>query len=106
MFCYDIVIVDYYNNTASYAINCINKARPKLECNGKCQLMKKLKEVEKKEQENSERKVEYKYTKLITTNSLKIATHPFTIITDLKSSTLSSGEPTSCSMAIFHPPKA
>jgi hypothetical protein len=106
MFCYDIVIVDYYNNTASYAINCINKARPKLQCNGKCQLMKKLKEIEKKEQENSERKVEYKYTKLITITSTKIATQPFSIITDLKSPNLADGEPTSCSIAIFHPPKA
>jgi hypothetical protein len=44
------VVVDYYSNTNTFARNCVNKARPLLHCNGKCQLMKKLKAIEDKEQ--------------------------------------------------------
>ncbi|WP_121356755.1 hypothetical protein [Flavisolibacter nicotianae] len=51
-----VIVLDYYANTASFAKNCENKARPMLHCNGKCQMMKKLKEQEKKEEQNPERK--------------------------------------------------
>ncbi len=47
-------IADYYTNPAKYAKNCINKAKPKLNCNGKCQLMKKIQEQEKNQQKQSE----------------------------------------------------
>ena len=50
------IIADYYANTADYAKNCINKLIPAMHCNGKCQMMKKLQEQEKKDQESSERK--------------------------------------------------
>ncbi len=61
------VVYDYYANTTSYAKNCINKAKPQLHCNGKCQMMKKLQEQEKKDQQNQERKGNYK--QLITLSS-------------------------------------
>ena len=54
------VIADYYVNTAKYAKNCVNKATPKLHCNGQCQMMKKLKQEEKQDEENPERKAENK----------------------------------------------
>jgi hypothetical protein len=54
------VIFDYYSNTAAFAKNCINKAKPKLHCNGKCQMMKKMQEEEKKDQQVPERKFENK----------------------------------------------
>jgi hypothetical protein len=56
----NFVVADYYTNTAKYAKNCENKAKPKMRCNGKCQMMKKLQEEEKKDQENPERKNENK----------------------------------------------
>lgn len=46
------VVLEYYGNTGAFARNCINKARPLLHCNGKCQLMKKLKAIEDKESNN------------------------------------------------------
>ena len=55
-----IILVSYYTNTSSYAKNCINKAKPILHCNGKCQMMKKLKEEDKKDKQNPERKSEVK----------------------------------------------
>ena len=55
-----IIVVDYYANTGDYAKNCENKYVPQMHCNGKCQLMQKLKKEEKKEQQNPERKLENK----------------------------------------------
>lgn len=55
-----IVVFDYTLNTKAYARNCENKARPKLHCNGKCQMMKKLKGEERKDQQNPDRKAENK----------------------------------------------
>ncbi len=54
------VVFDYFTNTQAYAKNCENKAKPTMHCNGKCQMMKKLKQEEKKDQQNPERKSENK----------------------------------------------
>jgi len=40
---------------ADYAKNCENKAFPAMHCNGKCQLMKKLRQEQKDDQDNRER---------------------------------------------------
>lgn len=55
-----LIQLDYFLNTGAYAKNCINKARPKMHCNGNCQVMKKIREEEKKEQENTDRKYDSK----------------------------------------------
>ncbi|MEI8060308.1 MAG: hypothetical protein WCG67_09130 [Ferruginibacter sp.] len=47
-----IIQLGYAVNPAAFAKYCVNKAKPKLHCNGKCQMMKKIREEEKKEQEN------------------------------------------------------
>jgi hypothetical protein len=52
-----IIVTSYYTNTDAYAKNCINKAKPKLLCNGKCQMAKQLQEEEQKDQQNAERKI-------------------------------------------------
>lgn len=38
--------VDYYLNQKAYLVKCVNKAKPFLKCNGKCQLALKLKKIE------------------------------------------------------------
>jgi len=55
-----MILADYYTNTSHYAKNCINKSRPKLRCNGKCQMMKKIQKEEKKEKQDAEKKNENK----------------------------------------------
>ena len=55
-----MIVVDYYTNTAVFAKDCVNKARPMLHCNGHCQLMKKLKQEENKDKQNPERRSENK----------------------------------------------
>ena len=51
-----VIYIDYYTNTAAFAKNCVNKARPMMHCNGKCQMMKKLQEQEKKDSQAPERR--------------------------------------------------
>jgi uncharacterized membrane protein (DUF106 family) len=58
------VAVDYLLNTSKYAKNCINKSKPKMNCKGKCQAMKKIQEQEKQEQQNQEKKSENEYSVL------------------------------------------
>jgi hypothetical protein len=36
------IVADYYVNTGRYIENCVNKDKPWMHCNGKCQLCKKL----------------------------------------------------------------
>lgn len=98
-----VIVMDYYTNTAAYAKNCENKARPKLHCNGKCQMMKKLQEEEKKEQENAERRMGI--NEVISSRSF------FTAIDDRKSMLIiysyfhtDSGYPVDRSYTFFHPP--
>ncbi|WP_018628074.1 hypothetical protein [Niabella aurantiaca] len=55
-----IMMLDYRINRQAYAKNCVNKFRPKMHCNGHCQLMKKIQEEEKKNQQNPERKPDFK----------------------------------------------
>jgi hypothetical protein len=55
-FASQFIALDYYLNTSAYVKDCVNKARPMLHCNGRCQFMKKLAQHEKKEQENAENK--------------------------------------------------
>jgi len=56
----NVLVLDYTFNTAAFAKACENKPRPVMHCNGKCQLMKKLQEEEKKEQQNPGHKAENK----------------------------------------------
>ena len=41
-----LVITDYCINTEAYSKNCINKTKPELNCNGKCQMNQKIAAVE------------------------------------------------------------
>ena len=41
-----IAMADYMVNLDAYKKACINKAKPKLQCNGKCQMLKKVKKQE------------------------------------------------------------
>ena len=50
------IVTSYYANTDAYAKNCVNKAKPSLNCNGKCQMMKKMKQEENKDKQTPERR--------------------------------------------------
>lgn len=99
------VVADYYTNTAVYAENCINKAKPKLHCNGKCQMMKRLQQEDNKDQQNPDRKMENKGGVDISSKSFFSAylSNPYSII-DTFYSMHQAGAPVEYSNTIFHPP--
>lgn len=66
--CRTVILLDYYANTTAYARDCVNKAKPTMHCNGKCQVMKKLEQQEKDERDNLEKSADNK-TALIAGNS-------------------------------------
>lgn len=49
------LVVAEYNMNRNFIVKnlCVNKAKPKLHCNGKCQMMKRLAEEEKQNSSNS-----------------------------------------------------
>ena len=73
------IVADYYMNTGAFAKNCVNKAKPKMHCNGKCQMMKKLKEQEKKEEQVPERKAELKIDVLSSKSFFTTLSVPVTV---------------------------
>jgi hypothetical protein len=101
------IIGDYYANTASYQQNCINKARPKLLCNGKCQMMKKLQETEKKEQESNNSNGGNKNENISSKSFYPNLFNPqlIFIISTEKISPASQGNVIKCALDIFHPPQ-
>lgn len=54
-----VFVTEYYINTAAFAENCINKNKPLLNCNGHCQLEKKMGEESGKTRSLPERKVNF-----------------------------------------------
>jgi hypothetical protein len=48
-----LALADYMVNLEAYKNACINKAKPKLECNGKCQLLKKTNNQEDNKETNT-----------------------------------------------------
>jgi hypothetical protein len=56
------IVVDFYANQSYIAKNlCENRDKPKMKCCGKCQLSKRLKQEDKKDQENPDRKIDTRF---------------------------------------------
>jgi hypothetical protein len=79
-----------------------------MHCNGKCQMMKKLQQEEKKDQENPERKSENKTEIILSTKSFfaTVPTQCFIISNSKKLLPSSDGKSIDRSFDIFHPPQA
>ncbi|KAA2242553.1 hypothetical protein F0L74_08435 [Chitinophaga agrisoli] len=101
-----LIIAEYELNKEYIAKNlCVNRSRPKMHCNGRCHMMKQLKQEEKKDQENPERRLE---------NKLEIicaAFHPdhlalTQVITFIQYPVFQENTCTDFVAAPFHPPQA
>lgn len=100
------VMLDYYTNTAAFAKNCENKARPKMHCNGKCQLMKKIQEEEKKDEQLPERKFENKIEVLYCKSFFNSPATTFSVIAS-KATPIDKNDPAiDIPYDFFHPPQA
>ncbi len=95
----------YLVNKAAYAKNCENKYRPELHCNGKCQLMKKIEEQEKRERQQApELKLASKAEALSSRSSFPVNPLVFTAIPARQFAVADEGTPTDRSSSFFHPP--
>ena len=102
---YDLfTIAGYYMNTSAYAMNCVNKNKPQLHCNGKCQLQKKLenqnnnKQAPERKNDNSNEVLSSK------TFFASVETLP-SIFKHIKYFTLNNTLTVDKSFAFFHPPQ-
>jgi hypothetical protein len=66
-----VVVMEYNLNQDFIAKNlCINKTKPKLHCNGKCQMMKKLAEEEKQNSSSNNNNMKIKVQELVCCNEM------------------------------------
>ena len=98
-----IIVADYYINTASFAVNCENKNKPQLHCNGHCQMVKKIDSETKKDQNNPDRKAENKL-EIISSKSFYPSIATVTEQTKTTYLILNTGKPVHRSASIFNPP--
>jgi hypothetical protein len=99
------IIVDYFSNTAAYEKNCVNKARPGLHCHGKCQMMKKIGQEEKKDQQNPDRRGENRYELVISSKSFfPEIIHPVLMLNTNYPGFISSALSPGALSDLFHPP--
>ncbi len=98
-------IAGYYTNIGMYAKNCENKARPQMHCNGKCQMMKKLQQEEKKDQENPNRKGDNKNEITLFSKSFFATVNLYRLFCLKKQyPSLQIQKETDRSFEVFHPP--
>ena len=101
------VVADYYAFTAKYAKDCVNKAKPSLHCNGKCQMSKKLKAEEKQQEKTQESKSETGHFNLYVSSLTNIVQYDIFQAPSLKYAPYASGKYSiNAAYGIFHPPRA
>lgn len=99
------IMLDYFVNTAAYAKNCVNKARPAMHCNGKCQMMKKIQEQERKDQQNSENKAQAKMQQVLSSKSSFCSVKIFSTVIQNKFVLQNINCTFDKAVSIFHPPQ-
>lgn len=82
---------------------CINKNKPQLHCNGKCYLMKKLKQAEDKEQKQERQLLKIQLQEPLGSMRFEFKQYPYAVTAVHIPYT--TGKPLSNVKAIFHPPQ-
>ena len=99
--------LDYAIDRASYEKNCVNKARPMLQCKGKCQLMKKIREQEEKEKKQAPELKLASKSETISSRSFFAEYNPvWLVLTRYTYATGDAGLPIDQPSAFFHPPNS
>ncbi len=100
-----LLYVGYLVDKAEYLKNCTNKYRPQLECNGKCILMQRIKEQEKKDRENAPQLKMTEKAEIVSSKSFFPEYTYFTTVTTNNHQPLrNSGIPIDQPSSFFHPP--
>jgi hypothetical protein len=102
-----VLVADFYVNPSGYIANCINKERPWMHCNGRCQLCKRLHQQDKSEDKqtperksgNSRFETLFSASFFTNFNTLQLAA-PI----NLQYPEFSAGKPIGMPRNLFHPP--
>ena len=100
------IMLGYYADTSVYAKDCINKAKPKMHCNGHCQVMKKIQEEEKKEQKDQDRKADNKIETLSSKSFFCTVAPAYRFFVSSPYSPGIFRNPVEMPRSFFHPPSA
>jgi len=101
-----MIVAEYQLNREYIAKNlCVNKSRPKMHCNGRCHMMKKMKQEEKQDQDNPERRAENKFEIICGTfhTATIIPARSFSVV---QYPVFQENTCTDYSPSFFHPPQA
>ena len=82
---------------------CVNVSKPELQCNGKCYLMKKLKQAQEKEQKQERQSDKPHMQDALVESPLRFTRYAFSVIKHHVPSCM--GMPQSLKNSIFHPPQ-
>jgi len=101
-----LVVVEYHINKDFVAKNlCVNKAKLKMHCNGKCQMMKRLAEEEKQNSSKNSNTTKIKIQELVFSNEMSKPILPLlTYVTLSYNQEPPLSKYASPSSSIFHPP--
>jgi hypothetical protein len=102
-----VPVLDYVINYDYIAKElCENKAKPKLNCNGKCHLMKELAKASEDEAPQSDKKTSPQQTEILFYEALGgfIFSHPVFISADKNESAYSNLYSNLTAVSFFHPP--
>jgi hypothetical protein len=99
------IVLDLQLNSSYIAQNlCENRNKPQMHCNGKCHRLKVMKQEQRKDQENPERKAENKF-ELVCTSFRQTKLTPAFIITLISYPHLKETIHAGFSISSFHPPQ-
>ena len=98
------LVLDYSANTATYQSQCENKAKPTMLCHGKCQMYKKLKTEQQKEQQFPESKGGNNIDFICSKTGFTVPTFSLGEAVTADFSLYIETMPTPASFDIFHPP--
>lgn len=102
-----IILLSYFTNKQAYERYCVNKARPQLHCDGKCQMAKKMKAEEERDQKDPLKNSLPSEVTMINENHF-VSIHPEFIALVIRKDIFphSIGTVVDRSRSFFHPPSA
>lgn len=102
-----IILLSYFTNKQAYEKYCVNKARPQLHCDGKCQMAKKIKAEEERDQKDPLKNSLSSEVTMINENHF-VSIHPEFIALVIREDIFphSIGNVVDRSRSFFHPPNA
>lgn len=106
MFRGDFIILDYYTHQQTFAAACINKDKPQMHCNGKCQMYKKIQQSHRQEQSHPELAGSVKIVLYCMVDTLHFSWPSITKVLQEKFPQIEAALVHREPLAVFHPPTA